>query len=123
MNFDRAAELYLGLRGEIAVLESQISEKKVKQAELADWFAIRAAEEGLQTVPTPHGTAYWSTRYSATVADPSAFKDFVIEHKLFDMLENRASSVAVKSYIDGNGEVPPGINFSSTKVFALRKGK
>ncbi len=111
------------MRGEIADLETQISEIKAKQVALADWFAVKAEKDGLKNVPTLHGTACWSLRNSATVAEPTVFKEFVIKNELYDLLETRASSVAVKSYIDGHGEVPPGINFSSTKVFSLRKGK
>lgn len=123
MNYDRAASLYVKMRRDIEALERQIDAIKAQKAELESWFALKAMEDGLKTIPTPHGTAYWSTHYSATVAAREPFFDFVKTHDLFDLVQARASSTAVKSYIDGNGEAPPGVNFSSTKVFNLREGK
>ena len=123
MNYDRAAILYVKMRREIDELEAKITAIKAKKVELENWFALKAAEDGLKTIPTPHGTAYWSTHYSATVAAREPFFEFVKEHNMYDLLQARASSTAVRSYIEGHGEAPPGINFSSTKVFNLREGK
>jgi len=39
------------------------------------------------------------------------------------MVEARASKLGVKSFIESNGAPPPGINFSSTRVFNLRKAQ
>jgi hypothetical protein len=39
------------------------------------------------------------------------------------MVESRASKTGVKSYIEANGAPPPGVNFSSTKVFNMRKAQ
>ena len=81
----------------------------------------KALEDGLKNVPVKGiGTGYFTTILSATVANPSAFKQFVKENDAWDLIENRASSTAVKSYIEGNNAPVPGVSFSQTQVFKIR---
>jgi predicted NAD/FAD-binding protein len=127
MNYDMAAEKYLTVRKEIEALERAHKEAKAelveKQLALENWFTAKAQEDGLETVKTPHGTAYWSTHNTATVASREAFFSFCKEHDAWDMVESRASKTGVKSFIESHGEPPPGVNFSSTRVFNLRKAQ
>lgn len=124
LNYDTASAKYLELRQEVERIER---EAKVKTAHLKsimldieNWFAAKAQEEGLKTVPTKHGTAYWSTHYSAKAANPTLFKDYVIANQAFDLLETRVSKVAVKSFIEAHGAPPPGVDFAALQVFNLR---
>ena len=87
-----------------------------------DWPA-KAQEDGLDTIKTPSGTGYWSTHHTATVGSREEFFRFCAEHNAWDMVESRASKTGVKSYIEANGAPPPGVNFSSSRVFNLRKAQ
>lgn len=104
-----------------AEAKKKVANLKLIIDDLENWFALKAQEEGLKAIPTSVGTVYWATHYSATVANPTAFKDFVIANGLYDLMETKASKIAVKSYIEGHGEPPPGVNFSSRSAFNLRK--
>jgi hypothetical protein len=125
MNYEIASERYLAVRSEIEALERAHKETKAKLAErmaaLENWFTAKAQEDGLETVKTPLGTAYWSTHNTATVASREEFFAFCKENDAWDLVESRASKSGVKSYIEGNGVPPPGVNFSSTRVFNFRK--
>ena len=66
------------------------------------------------------GTGYWQTALKASVANPSLFWEHVVEHKAYDLVENRASAKAVKSWIDGHNTPVPGVNFSQIEVFKVR---
>lgn len=125
MNYDKAAELYVGLRAELEEIDREFSEKKAtvrkKMATLESWFTAKATEEGLKDIKTDFGTAYWSTHHSASVASREEFFQFCKEREAWDLLEARASKTAVKSFIETEGAPPPGINFSSTSVFNFRK--
>lgn len=127
MNYDIAAEKYLQVRKEIDDLERQHKANKAAITErllaLENWFTAKAQEDGLETVKTPHGTAYWSTHHTATVASREEFFSFCKEHDAWDMVESRASKTGVKSYIEANGAPPPGVNFSSNRVFNMRKAQ
>ena len=127
MNFDRATQLYSELRNEIADIEREAkvksAELKTKMLALENWITLAADEQGLKNVPTPHGTAYWSVHNSASVASRDAFMDFVRDNEAWDLLEPRASKTAAKSFVEGHGEPPPGVTYSTVRVFNLRTTK
>lgn len=127
ITFESASKKYLEFRAEVERVEGEakrkVAELKKVMADLEAWITLKAQEEGLEKVPTPYGTAYWSTHHSASVAAPTVFKDFVINNGAWDLIETRASKTAVKAYIEANGTPPPGVNFSSVKVFNLRANK
>jgi hypothetical protein len=127
MNYDIAAEKYLQVRKEVDDLERAHKTAKAvlteKLVALENWMTAKAQEDGLETVKTPHGTAYWSTHHTATVGSREEFFNFCKEHDAWDMVESRASKTGVKSYIEANGAPPPGVNFSSARVFNLRKAQ
>ena len=127
MNYDIAAERYLQVRNQIESLEREHKSAKAALTEklvaLENWISAKAQEDGLETVKTPHGTAYWSTHHTATVGSREEFFNFCKEHDAWDMVESRASKTGVKSYIEAHGAPPPGVNFSSAKVFNMRKAQ
>ncbi len=127
MNYEEAAKKYLEAREALEALER--SHKAAKAAinetvqQLEGWFANRAQEDGIEKVHTSLGLAYWSTHNTATVASREAFFSFCKEQDSWDMLESRASKTGVKSYIEAHGEPPPGVDFTSYRVFNFRKAK
>ena len=125
MNFEQAGEKYIALRNEVAAIEAEaknaVAGKKATMLDLENWFTLRAQEEGMVKIPTSVGTAYWSTHNAATVADRNALFEFCKENNTWDLIESRASKTAVKSYVEGHGVPPPGVNFSSVQVFNFRK--
>lgn len=127
MNYELAAERYLAVRKGIDDLERAHKAEKAKLMEklvaIENWFTAKAQEDGLESVKTSVGTGYWSTHHTATVASREDFFAYCKEHDTWDMVEARASKMGVKSYIEEHGEPPPGVNFSSTKVFNFRKAQ
>lgn len=125
MNYEQAGEKYVALRNEVARIEGEaktaVAELKSTMLDLENWFTLRAQEEGLTKIPTPVGTVYWSTHNAATVADRTALFDFCKANNAWDLIESRASKTAVKSFVEGHGVPPPGVNFSTVQVFNLRK--
>ena len=123
--FNDAAQMYVKLREQVAAVEREAKAKmaglKEQMAQLETWFTLRASEEGLSTIATATGTAYWSTHNSATVADRTTFLDHCKAENSFDLVDVRASKTAVKAYIDAYGAPPPGVDFKSTRVFNLRQ--
>lgn len=125
MNYEQAADRYMKVRKELDALEKEHKERraaiKEKQIALENWFTAKAQEDGLSTVKTNAGTAYWSTHHSATVAAREDLFNFCKENEAWDLLEARASKTAVRSYIEATGETPPGVNYKSVSVFNFRK--
>jgi hypothetical protein len=127
MNYEVAAEKYLMLRTQIEAMEKEHKAAKAQLTEkmlmLEQWITLRAQEEGLKTVPTAVGTAYWSEHAQATVASRDALFDYCKQNDTWDLLESRASKTAVKSFVAAHGEPPPGVNYGTIRVFNLRKSQ
>ena len=125
MNYEDAAKKYCELRDEVERIEKDAKAKKAEikkiMVDIENWFTLKAQEEGLKTIPTTCGTAYWTVHSRATVADPDVFRRFVIDNSAWDLMETRASSLAVKSYVEAHGAPPPAINYSTVRVFNLRQ--
>ena len=124
--FNQAAAKYVELEHAIEAInkkaKAEVAALKKIQADIENWFALRAEEEGLKNIPTEHGTVYWATHSSATVADQGVFRDFCINNDAMDLMETRASKTAVASYVESHGGLaPPGVNFKQVRVFNLRE--
>ena len=125
MNFESACMNYIALRREVEAIEKKAkadaADAKEKMLALETWLTMKADTDGLENIKTSYGTAYWSIISSAKVANRDAFMTFVRSEEAYDMLENRVSKEAVKSYMEANdGLVPPGIDFSQIRKFNLR---
>ena len=127
MNYELAAERFLSVRNAIDKMEQEHKAAKAELTEklvaLENWFTAKAQEDGLDSIKTSYGTGYWSTHHTATVASREELFGYCKEHDTWDLVEARASKTAVKSFIEGNGTPPPGVNFSSTRVFNFRKAQ
>lgn len=127
MNYEEAAERYMRTKREIEDLERAHKATKAglteKLVALENWFTTKAAEDGLESIKTPFGTAYWSRHQSATVASREDFFAFCKANDAWDLVESRASKTAVRSHLENTGEVPPGINYNTVRVFNFRKAQ
>ena len=76
---------------------------------------------GGESVKTAHGTVYRTTRRSATIADGSTFREFVISNESFDLVDWKANANAVDDFIKNEGTPPPGINFTTAFTVGVRR--
>lgn len=76
---------------------------------------------GGESVKTAHGTAYRSTKRSATIADGDLFRGYVINNDAFDLVDWRANPLAVDDFIKSAGTPPPGVNYSMTHTVGVRR--
>lgn len=76
---------------------------------------------GLESARTKSGTAYKSTRVSATVADWDSTLDFIRENEMWNMLEHRVSKDAVQQYREVHDDLPPGVNWREEVVVNVRR--
>lgn len=68
------------------------------------------------------GTVYRTAKASASLADASAFMDFVIAHEQWDLLDRKANVTAVQDYMrEHAGDLPPGVNFNKRFVAGVRR--
>lgn len=101
-------------------------EKSIKplvelQNMLTGWLQKFMGDHGADSVKSEFGTCYTSTKYTASLADPKAFMDYVISTKNFDLLDRKANVTAVKDHVSEKGALPPGVNLSAIETIGVRR--
>lgn len=117
---------FIKIREKKSQLKAEYEAKVAKYDETANKIeAVLLAkfnEMGLDSIKTPAGTAYASVRASATVADWDAFKTFLQStDDPYFFIERRVNKTAVEQYKAANEDLPPGVNWSETRVVNFRK--
>lgn len=125
MKLSELVEAYIKLRDKKAELKAEYDGKVLMIQEKLDKIELKLLETfnraGMDSVKTEAGTAYRTTRSSASVADRDAFMRFVMERGEWPLLEVRCSKQAVEQYKAANEELPPGINWKDEVVVNVRR--
>jgi hypothetical protein len=123
--FDTRVEQYVKLRDMIKAIKDRHKEELAgPTATLEKLNAVMLAHLdtiGGDSVKTEFGTVSRTRKRSATIADMSAFWDFIVANDMFEMVDKKANVPLVEEYIETNGTVPPGINFSTIEVVGVRR--
>jgi hypothetical protein len=126
MKLSEAVSLYIQLRDKKAQMKAEfdaqvapVQEKMDKlEAKLLDVFN----KVGMDSVKTEFGTAYATTRTSASIADRDIFMDYVKSNEEWALLEVRVSKTAVDQFRSANdNELPPGVNIREERVVNIRR--
>lgn len=122
---DKWVKQFLWARDAKKRLEDEYEEKVKELRDIMEHLQGRLQTfldtHGLQNVQTKFGTVHHTTRYTASLADPKAFMDFVIATGKFELLDRKANAAAVKDYVGANNQLPPGCNLSAIKSVGVRK--
>ena len=95
---------------------------KDKQNNIEVEFLKRFNERGIDNVSSKDsGTAYRSTRVSASVADWDALLEHIKADNAWEMLERRVNKTAVLQYKEENEDLPPGVNWNETHGVNFRR--
>jgi hypothetical protein len=115
---------YRAVRDKIAEIkerhEQELAAPKLVLEQLGgvlDAFLIRTGQESAKTAL---GTFYRTTRVTATVSDPGAFRQHVIDNSDWELLETRASATAVKGFVEKHKHLPPGVNLNQIASIGVR---
>lgn len=88
---------------------------------LTAWLTEALSTAGAESIRTKGGTVYTTTRYSASLADPQSFMNYVIEHSAWDLLDKRANSTACRDFTEQKGSLPPGVNLNAIRTVGVRR--
>lgn len=94
-------------------------------SKLESEFLLRLNEMKVDSIKhTVHGTVYRTHRKSATLADPAAFKGYVINSQQWELADWRANATAVADFLESHaGVCPPGVNYTVHYTVGVRRGK
>ena len=111
---DDVIRAYITIRDTIAQIKARQKVELQPYNEALDKLELQVLQvlndAGVESMKTSAGTAYTSTKTSVTVADKSAFMDYVTSNNAFELLDVRANKTAVDGFLEENQDVPPGVN-------------
>lgn len=118
-------EKYIALRdrkGEMKkAYEEQVAEVSAAMDRCEAYLLNTMNGMGIDSIKTGAGTAYTKVATSASVADWPLVLGFIQKHELWPMLEKRVSKTVVESYREEHNDLPPGINWTETRVLNIRR--
>lgn len=126
MKDSQLVELYIKLRDaraqRKAAFENDDAGDKFKQEKIESLLLVRFAESGHESIKTLSGTAYKSSKTSATIADKDAFfMGWVIPNQAWEFLDIKANKTSIVGYKTLNNELPPGINWREELTINVRR--
>jgi phage host-nuclease inhibitor protein Gam len=111
---DKKAQMKADFEASIAPLNEKMEKLEAK---LLDVFN----KTGMDSVKTESGTAYTTTRTTASVADRDAFMEYVKANEEWALLEIRAAKAAVEQYRAVHDDIPPGVSIREERVVNIRR--
>jgi phage host-nuclease inhibitor protein Gam len=125
MKLSEAVELYIKMRDKKAELKAEFDAKVAPLNEKMDKLEAKLLDvfnqTGMDSVKTESGTAYTTTRVTASVADKDVFMTHVRENDDWGLLEVRASKTAIEQYRSVHDDIPPGISMREERVVNVRR--
>lgn len=113
---DKVVERYIALRDARDALKKEHAEALRPYTEAMELIEQRLgsymSQHGLESLPTPAGTAYTSVLSTASVKDRNAFMQHCSANNAWHLADMRASSVEVMAWAEAEGDLPPGIEVS-----------
>ena len=128
MTLGKMIEGYIALRDKKKKIADEQGDvlKKYTEAmhQIEEYLQAHMQQQGVQNISTPEGTAFLKTSRRATVADKSAFREYVISTANFDLADFSAKVEAVEDFVRdpaNNGSLPPGVNFTTFQSVGVQR--
>lgn len=125
MKLSELVAKYIELRDKKAQFKADYDAKVAKldeNLEKIEAVLLKTFDQtGMESVKTEFGTAYTSTRTTASVADPDAFMTYCKANDAWHLLEKRVSKIAVEQYKAEHDDVPPGVSYRAERTVNIRR--
>jgi hypothetical protein len=125
MDIATTVQKYILLRDRKEAIRNSVKEKIAMIDAALDAAEAAILSEfqktGAEAVKTPYGTAYRTTRTSATVQDWDAVLGFIRENEAWHMLDKRVNKTGVEEYRQEHNDLPPGVNWREEAIINVRR--
>jgi hypothetical protein len=116
---------FIQIRDTLKRIDDEHEKKRAPLLEIKDRLSgiLEAALDAANAlnIKTEEGTFYKSTRYTASLADPDAFMNFVKTTGKFELIDRRANATAVRDYVKDTNQLPPGCNLNAITNVGVRR--
>lgn len=127
MNLEEMVAVYLAIRTEREKLEAEYKSKdkllENDMAVLERHMLDLCNESNASSIRTKEGTVMRRLNERFTIADPSAFREFVMENQAPELFEGRIHQTNFKEFMsEHQGEgLPPGVNVMREFAIVVRR--
>ena len=126
LNVGKLIDQYIALRDRKREIESAHKATLVPfnkaMGEIEAKMLAHMQKSEVNSVNADAGTAYQTTKPSATIRDGAAFRQWVVETGAYQIVDWRANANAVAEFIAASeGSVPPGVNYSTRTSVNFRR--
>lgn len=115
---------FVELRDKVRKLDALHNERikplKDKLVQLSGDMLELLNKNGVDSMSTAVGTAYKTTRTTASLEDAESFIDFVTETGRIELLDRRANITSVQEYYEECEEYPPGVKINALMTVGVR---
>ena len=124
---DELVKVYLTIRNERERIEAEwaVKDKELKGEldVLAQTFMTHCNESNAKSIRTDYGTVMRKLNERYTVSDGTAFRKFVMDNEMPELLEARIAQANFKEFIAGRKAdgLPPGVNVMREFTIVVRK--
>jgi hypothetical protein len=123
---DKLVRTYVKVRDKRKVLADEFN---TKDKELQDILDVIEAEllqacktSGAESIRTEFGTVSRTVKKRFWTSDWYSFREFVKEHNVLDLMENRVSQTNMDAFLKNNPDLhPPGLNVDSRYAVVVRR--
>lgn len=126
MKISEAIGLYVQLRDKLSEEKSAYQDKVAPLVEKKDKLEAKILEalnsQGVESFKTEFGTAYTSSRTTASIADKDSFLAYMKEHNEWSLTTLAPSAPAIKQFIEATeGDMPPGVNLNTQRTIVVKR--
>jgi type I site-specific restriction endonuclease len=125
MKLSELVQKYIELRDKKAEYkaeyEAKVSKLEVVLEKIEGTLLKTFDSAGMDSIKTEFGTAYTTTKTSASVADKDAFMTHVKANENWQLLEIRCSKLGVEQYKAEHDDLPPGVNWRAERAVNIRR--
>ena len=127
MTLDYMIQKYVALRDKKEAIEEKHKAELVPFREamnMLEAYMLEALDnQGLQSMRSPHGTAFKKLRTSAKVTSWSEVLDFIRANNAWDLLEQRVSKLAAQNIIEETKKPIPGVETTSEVCVNVQRAR
>ena len=98
----------------------ELASIKTNMEKLEGYFQAALNKSTAKSIKTELGTIYESKRVTVAVRDWTETLPFIREHDLWEMLPRSVNKTAVESYLEAQGELPPGLSMTVDRTVNVR---
>jgi hypothetical protein len=125
---DVLVAVFIKIRNAIANVnreyDAQLAHLRDQKGQVAAEILRRLHERGSTQTKTPVGTAFIAEEMSITIADETAYGNFVLAEQDPSYYQKRAKAERVKEYMkEHDGALPPGLSVFRELVINVRAAK